>query len=165
MYIIISLLVIIVLYLIISNITFVAFVDHMASPPNFIKPVYNDNGCWTVFASEEVLSIPTGQWREVPTNFDITTVSWYIRGFKLLIFPFGNVGIRVHPLDSRAAKGLLTHAYIARAATYMGQDNNIPIILYNNGAYPVRIRRGDPIAQVEFFKIKKVVVYHIQKLK
>jgi hypothetical protein len=114
----------------------------------------NNNGCWTIFASADVdgKSIPVNQWRVVPTDITIGTFNLRLFNSNIYLHPFGTVGIKVHTLDERAAKGVSAH----ESMLIGGKDKDIQILLYNHSSYPVRIRKGDPIAQVEVFKISKI---------
>jgi deoxyuridine 5'-triphosphate nucleotidohydrolase len=118
----------------------------------FKKPTktYGKAACWDVYAFEARV-IPVGQWREVPLGISIAP--WphiYISFLNITITPFGNIACKIHTRSGLAIKkGLRNHLGII--------DNDyrkeLTAVVFNNGSYPVQIKVGDKIAQLEFYKV------------
>jgi dUTP pyrophosphatase len=119
----------------------------------FKKPTraYGKAACWDVYAFETKINIPVGQWREVPLG--IIVAPWphiYIPFLNLTFTPFGNVATKIHTRSGLSLKkGLRNHLGI------IDNDyrNELTAIVFNNGTYPVQIKVGDKIAQLEFYRV------------
>lgn len=116
--------------------------------------------CFDAYASEE-RTIPVGQWREISLGISLAPMfHFYIPFFNVTWTPFGNIACKLHTRSGWAKKkGLRNHLGII--------DNDfrgeLTAIVYNNGSYPVRIRNGYKIAQLEFYRVPSV--FFIQKKK
>lgn len=139
------------------------FISFKKTQPNSRRPTraYGKAACWDVYATENV-SIPVGQWREV--SFGLIIAPWphvYIPFLKLSITPFGNVATKIHTRSGLAIrKGLRNHLGII--------DNDyrkeLSAVMFNHGTYPVRIKAGDKIAQLEFYRVPTALVFQQRKL-
>jgi len=128
-----------------------------------VKPTRNHNAaCFDIYAVED-RSVPTGQWRAIRTG--ITFAAWphiYIPFLKLTIMPFGNLACKIHTRSGLAIKrGIRTHLGIIDT-DYRDECN--PIMFNHNKEYPVRIRKGDKIAQVEFYYVTSPVLWKRKRL-
>ena len=125
---------------------------------------YGRAACWDVYASEDVEGgvIPENQWREIP--LDISFASWphiYIKSLNLTITPFGNVAFKMHTRSGMALK--------KAARNHLGIIDNdyrkpMTAIMHNHGPYPIRIKRGMRVGQIEFFRVPKVCMIKRNKL-
>ncbi len=128
--------------------------------PSCKKPTksYSRAACFDAYAAEDQL-IPVGQWREVSLGVAVAPLfHFYIPFLKLTLTPLGNIACKIHTRSGWAMKkGLRNHLGII--------DNDyrkeLTAIVYNNGSYPVRIRKGYKIAQLEFYRVPSVFL--IQK--
>ena len=122
---------------------------------------YGKAACWDVYSTDKVV-IPVGQWREVPIG--IAFAPWphiYISFLKLTLTPFGNVACKIHTRSGLAIKkGLRNHLGII--------DNDyrkeISVVMYNHGTFPVVIKVGDKVAQLEFYRVSNVKIMETSKL-
>ena len=131
--------------------------------PTAQKPTraYGRAACWDGYSTETKV-IPVGQWREI--SLGIAIAPWfhiYIPFFKLTVTPFGNIAYKLHGRSGLAIKkGLRNHLGII--------DNDyrkeLSAIVYNNGTYPVQIKAGDKICQIEFFRVPTVFLIERKKL-
>ncbi len=129
----------------------------------FPKPTraYGKAACWDVYAFESKV-IPVGQWREI--SLGITVAPWphiYIPFLKITLTPFGNIATKIHTRSGLALKkGMRNHLGII--------DNDyrkeLTVVMYNNGTYPVSIKAGDKIAQLEFYRVPSVWLIEKEKL-
>jgi len=129
-----------------------------------VKPTkaYGRPACYDLYASNDVLSVPDGQWREIP--IDISFAAWphfYIPFFKLTITPFGNVASRIHSRSGLALKsGIRNHLGII--------DNDyrekLSVLMFNHGTHPIRIKKGMKIGQIEFYRVPPVIFWQKKKL-
>jgi dUTP pyrophosphatase len=132
---------------------------------NAITPTraYGKAACWDVYALENK-SIPTGQWREVKVG--ISFAPWphiYMPFLNLSLTPFGNVAYKIHTRSGLAIKkGLRNHLGI------IDNDyrNEITVIMYNhsNVGYAYPVKKGDKIAQIEFYRVPSVWMFQVNKL-
>ncbi len=131
--------------------------------PSCKKPTksYSRAACFDAYAADNQL-IPVNQWREVPLGIAIAPLfHFYIPFLNLTITPLGNVACKIHTRSGWAMKkGLRNHLGII--------DNDyrkeLTAIVYNNGSYPVRIRKGDRIAQLEFYRVPSVFLVQKKNL-
>ncbi|MFA5398137.1 MAG: hypothetical protein WC346_19145 [Methanogenium sp.] len=122
---------------------------------------YDKAACWDAYSTETKV-IPVGQWREIPLG--IIIAPWphiYIPFFKLTLTPLGNAAYKLHGRSGLAIKkGLRNHLGII--------DNDyrkeLSAIVYNNGTYPVQIKEGDRICQIEFFRVLTSIFIERKKL-
>lgn len=118
--------------------------------------------CLDLYSVEEV-TIPSGQWREVRTG--ITFAPWphiYIPFWNISFNPLGNVAYKIHTRSGLALKrGIRAHLGIIDT-DYRNECN--PILFNHNTSYPVRIRKGEKIAQVEFYRVVTPVFWKRNKL-
>lgn len=132
--------------------------------PDAQKPTkaYHKAACFDVYSVEDV-TIPQNQWREVSTG--IAFASWphiFIPLLNWTITPFGNIAGRILTRSGAARrKGLRAHLGII--------DNDFrdiwTIIVFNhNQEYPVRIRKGDKVGQIEFYKVPSIWLVRSNKL-
>jgi|UniRef100_A0A7C3SMM9 dUTP pyrophosphatase len=139
-------------------IVFFQKVDPLAKKPT---KSYGRAACWDVYSVESV-TIPTEQWRQVRLGIKIAPAfHFYIPFLSLTITPFGNVAYKIHTRSGLAfRKGLRNHLGII--------DNDyreeLTVIIYNHGKYPFTVKKGDKIAQIEFFRVPTVIFFHKKKL-
>jgi len=123
---------------------------------------YGKAACWDVYSIEAIDAIPAGQWREV--QLGISFAPWphiYIPFLNLTLTPFGNVAIKMHTRSGLAIrKGARNHLGII--------DNDyresLSAIIYNHGAYPFRIKRGQKVAQIEVYRVPNAIFIRKNKL-
>lgn len=123
--------------------------------------VYGKAACWDVY-SVETKVIPVGQWREI--SLGIIIAPWphiYVPFLRLTLTPFGNVATKIHTRSGLAVKkGLRNHLGII--------DNDyrkeLSVVVYNNGSYPVQLKEGDKVGQLEFLRVSSVVLWEKEKL-
>jgi len=121
---------------------------------------YDRPACYDLYITEDI-TIPSGQWRELPTG--IIFAPWphiYIKFLNLSLTPFGNVATRIHTRSSLAQRGQRAHLGIIDN-DYRGE---ITIIMFNHNTYPVRYHVGDKIGPVEFYKVPKVIFWQKKRL-
>lgn len=121
---------------------------------------YGKAACYDVYSVDDI-TIPPNQWRELPIG--IIFAPWphiYIKLLNLTLTPLGNVAYKIHTRSGLAAKGQRSHLGII--------DNDyreeITIIMFNHNTYPLRYHIGDKVAQIEFYKVPKVVFWQKTKL-
>ena len=123
--------------------------------------VYGKAACFDAYAAEDKL-IPVNQWREVSLGVAIAPLPhFYIPFLGLTITPLGNVACKIHTRSGWAIKkGLRNHLGI------IDNDyrNELTAVVYNHGSYSVKIRQGDKIAQLEFYRVPSAVLYWKKKL-
>ena len=123
--------------------------------------VYGKAACWDVY-SVETKVIPVGQWREI--SLGIIIAPWphiYIPYLKISLTPFGNVATKIHTRSGLAIKkGLRNHLGII--------DNDyrkqLSVVVYNNGSYPVQLKEGERVGQLEFFRVPDVLLWERRRL-
>lgn len=125
------------------------------------KPTQNYHAaCFDIYAVED-LAIPVGQWRVVRTG--ITFAPWphiYIPWLNFTFTPLGNIAYKIHTRSGMALKGIRGHLGIIDN-DYRDECNPI---LYNHGEFPRRIKKGNKIAQVEFYYVASPVLWKRKKL-
>jgi len=122
---------------------------------------YGKAACWDVYSTERVV-IPVGCWKEV--SFGIIIAPWlhfYIPFFNLTLTPLGNIACKIHTRSGLAIKkGIRNHLGII--------DNDyrkeLTAVMYNNGAFPVIIKPGDKIAQLEFYRVPASCMIEVKKV-
>ena len=118
--------------------------------------------CFDLYSVEDLV-IPTGQWRSVRTG--VTFASWphiYIDFANITFAPLGNIACKIHTRSSLAIRrGIRNHLGIIDN-DYRGECN--PIMYNHNKEYPVRIHKGDKIAQVEFYRVSSPILWRRKKL-
>lgn len=122
---------------------------------------YGKAACWDVY-SVETKVIPVGQWREI--SLGIIIAPWphiYIPFLNLTLTPFGNIATKIHTRSGLAIKkGLRNHLGII--------DNDyrkeLSVVVYNNGSYPVQLKEGERVGQLEFYRVSSVVLWERKKL-
>lgn len=122
---------------------------------------YHTAACWDVFATEKAVIPPNG-WRGVPLGLTIAPVPhFHIPFLDISIMPFGNVACKIHTRSGMAVrKGLRNHLGIIDA-DYRG---SLTAIIFNPNNYPISIKVGDKVAQLEFYRVPSVVMWESNKL-
>ena len=125
---------------------------------------YGKAACMDMYVAEgcEVKAVPPGQWRSIAT--DIAFAPWphiYLPFINKTFTPFGNVAGKIHTRSGMALKkGIRAHLGII--------DNDWrgtwDIMLYNHGTYALRIRPGDKIGQIEFYRVPHTILWKRKKL-
>ncbi len=128
-----------------------------------VKPTkHHYAACFDIYAAE-TRTIPIDQWRVIRTG--ITFAPWphiYIPFLKLTFTPFGNIACKIHTRSGlELNRGLRNHLGIVDN-DYRGECN--PIIYNHNNEYPVRIKVGDKIAQIEFYRVLSPTLWRRKKL-
>jgi dUTP pyrophosphatase len=76
--------------------------------------------------------------------------------------PLGNIAYKIHTRSGLALKrGIRAHLGIIDT-DYRNECN--PILFNHNTSYPVRIRKGEKIAQVEFYRVTTPIFWKKDKL-
>lgn len=123
--------------------------------------VYHKAACWDLYANTSVV-IPVNQWREIPTGISIAPLfHFYISFLNATLAPFGNVAFKIHTRSGLAhKKGLRNHLGIIDG----DYRKELSIITYNHGKYPVAIKGGDKVAQIEVYRVPSVWIFEKTKL-
>lgn len=134
-------------------------VDINALPPT---KAYHKAACFDVYASDDI-TIPVNQWREVPLGISFAPIGqFYIPLINKTFTPLGNVAGRILTRSGYARKkGLRAHLGI------MDGDYRAAwsVVLYNhNQEYPVRIKRHDKVAQIEFYRVPSTILTQVNNL-
>ena len=139
-------------------------VTYKLNDPYAMKPYkHKKAACYDLYAVEDV-TIPSNQWREVRTA--VIFAPWPHIYFKYLrpwsITPLGNIAYKIHTRSGMAIrKGVRVHLGIIDN-DYRNECN--PIVFNHNQSYPVRIHRGDRVAQVEFYRVGSPIFVKVNKL-
>jgi len=126
-----------------------------------VKPTRHYHAaCFDIYAVEDRV-IPVDQWRVIRTG--ITFAPWphiYIPFLKLTLTPFGNIAYKIHTRSGMALKGIRGHLGIIDN-DYRDECNPI---LYNHGEFPRRIKKGNKIAQIEFYRVLSPKIWRRKNL-
>lgn len=128
-----------------------------------IKPqkVYHKAACWDVFATETV-PIPAGQWRDIPIG--VSFAPWphiYISFLRKTFTPFGNVVAKIYTRSGHGRKGLRAHLGIIDS----DYRESWTVMMFNHKSdYPVIVRKGDKVAQIEFIRVSSVKFFQVKEL-
>jgi len=138
-------------------------VTYKLNDPYAMRPYkHKKAACYDLYAVEDV-TIPSNQWREVRTA--IIFAPWphiHIPYLKLSLTPLGNIACKIHTRSGMAIrKGIRVHLGIIDN-DYRNECN--PIVFNHNQSYPVRIRKGDRVAQIEFYRVWSPIFIRTEKL-
>lgn len=138
-------------------------VTYKLNDPYAMKPYkHKKAACYDLYAVEDV-TIPSNQWREVRTG--IIFAPWphiYIPFLNITFTPLGNIACKIHTRSGMAIrKGIRLHLGIVDN-DYRNECN--PIVYNHNQSYPVRIHRGDRVAQIEFYRVWSPIFMEVNKL-
>lgn len=133
-------------------------VDSQAKAP---ERAYHKAACWDVFATETV-PVPANQWREIPIG--VAFAPWphiYIPFLNKTFTPLGNIAAKIHTRSSHGKRGLKVHLGII--------DNDYreawTVLMFNHKSdYPVIFRKGDKVAQIEFYRVPIVKLIRTNNL-
>jgi dUTP pyrophosphatase len=122
---------------------------------------YGRPACFDIYSVERKI-IPVGQWRSINIGIKIAPAfHFYIPFLNLTITPFGNVACKIHTRSGLAyKKGIRNHLGIIDN-DYRGE---LSVVMFNNGKYPITIKVGDKIGQLEFFRVPTVIFFLKKKL-
>ncbi len=122
---------------------------------------YHRAACWDVYSCI-TWTIPPGCWQEFPIGLKFAPAfHFHIPFLNWTVTPFGNIAGRIFTRSGLASrKGIRCHLGII--------DNDFrgewTIIMYNHGSDPVRIRIGDKIAQIDFYRVPSTFLFGVKKL-
>lgn len=138
-------------------------VTYTLNDPYAMHPYkHHKAACYDLYAVEDV-TVPSNQWREVRTA--ISFAPWphiYIPFLNWSFMPLGNIAYKIHTRSGLAIrKGVRVHLGIIDN-DYRNECN--PIVFNHNQSYPVRIHRGDRVAQVEFYRVHSPIFIKVKKL-
>lgn len=125
---------------------------------------YSRAACFDLYVSDkcETKVIPPGQWRPIITGvYFAPAPHFYFPKLGLTITPFGNIAGKIHSRSGLALKrGIRGHLGI------MDNDwrGEWSVILHNHSNIPYRIKHGDKIGQIEFFRVPHVKLIKSNKL-
>jgi dUTP pyrophosphatase len=132
--------------------------------PEAIKPTraYHRAACWDVYSIEDGV-IPAGQWREIRTG--IIYATWphiHIPFLNLTFTPLSNVVMKIYTRSGLAKKKAWRNHLGIIDNDYRGE---LTILAYNHRSdYPIRFRKGDKIAQIEFTRVPGSHMFEVRKL-
>lgn len=131
--------------------------DKVRSP----ERAYHTAACWDVFACEKAVIPPQG-WKSVPFGITIAPAPhFHIPFLGISIMPFGNVACKIHTRSGMALKkGLRNHLGIIDA----DYRESLSAIIFNPNTYPISIKEGDKVAQLEFYRVPSIVLWESNKL-
>lgn len=131
---------------------------------NAKKPTksYHKAACFDVYTVDSHV-IPSGQWREF--DIGVAFAPWphiYISKLGITFTPFGNVAAKVFTRSGHGIKrGLRAHLGI------MDGDyrKSWTVCLFNhNMEHAIRLRAGDKVGQIEFYRVPAVWFVPARKL-
>lgn len=142
---------------------FPLIVTYKLCDPSARKPerAYHKAACYDVFAIEDV-TIPVGGRKEIGTG--VAFAPWphiFIPFLNMTFTPLGNVAGKIYTRSGlerkkglRARLGIMDNDY----------RESWTILMFNHNSYPVRIRAGDKIAQIEFYRVPTVWMVRVKRL-
>lgn len=123
---------------------------------------YHKAACFDVYSVESHV-IPSGQWREF--DIGVAFAPWphiYVQRLNITFTPFGNVAAKILTRSGHGIKrGLRAHLGV------MDGDyrQSWTVCLFNhNMEHAVRIRAGEKVGQVEFYRVPGVWLVKTNKL-
>jgi len=123
------------------------FTDPEAKPP---QRAYHKAACWDVFAIETV-PIPANQWREI--QIGVAFAPWphiYVPWLNKTFTPLGNVAAKINTRSGHGRRGLRAHLGVIDG----DYRESWSVVMFNHKTdFPVLIRKGDKVAQIEFYRV------------
>jgi dUTP pyrophosphatase len=139
------------------------FITYKKLHPEALLPTrsYHRSACWDIYSTVNY-TIPPNCWQEISTglafapafHFHIPLLNWTIT-------PFGNIAGRIFTRSGLASrKGIRCHLGIIDN-DYRGEWS---VIMHNHNKIPVRIKVGDKIAQIDFYRVPSTYMFAVNKL-
>ena len=99
--------------------------------------------CYNLYSSDDDKTIQVGDWKEIQTDVSFNTVK----------------GLGGRAIEGRitVSKEFAQRKGVRNNNTVFTSNQQISVIIFNRYKYPIRIRRGDKIAQIEFNRVSEVV--------
>jgi deoxyuridine 5'-triphosphate nucleotidohydrolase len=139
------------------------FITYQKIHPHAIAPTraYHRAACWDVYSNIN-WTIPAGCWQEINTGLKFAPAfHFHIPFLNWTITPLGNIAGRIFTRSGLASRrGIRCHLGIIDN-DYRGEWT---IIMYNHGKDPVRIRTGDKVAQIDFYRVPSTYMFKVGKL-
>jgi dUTP pyrophosphatase len=142
---------------------FPLIITYKLHDPSAKKPskAYHKSACFDVYSTAD-LTIPPFGWKSIP--FGVSFASWphiYIPFLHITFTPFGNIAGRILTRSGLAIKkGVRVHLGI--------MDNDYreewTAIVFNRKDFPLRVHKGDKIAQIEFYRVPTTLMIRVNKL-
>lgn len=140
-------------------------VKYVSIDENSLRPskAYGKAACFDLYATKAI-TVRSNQWRDIPTGLVLEPwphIHFNIGRLKISLTPFGNVAAKLHTRSGHSKRGLRCHLGIIDN-DYRGE---ITFKMFNhNTQNAARVREGDRVGQIEFYRVPSVWLFKGRKL-